>query len=268
VATFDYQEIDYPSNMNATPPDASIVTGGGRGIGRAVTLRLARDGPVVVVGRGADDLREVCRMVAEAGGLAEPCPGDVGDPATADRARDLVISRGWSLANLICNAGAGKGGPTHEFDPALWRSIFDTNVHGSFYFVRACLPAMLERGGGTICLMSSVAGLKGVPFDAAYTASKHALVGLARSLALEYGKRGIVAVPLCPGFVESEMTQRAVSGLMKRQGLSSDEARRKIASTSPQRRILPAEELAEVIALICSGTLAAVSGNPLVLGGT
>src|SRR5207245_2801127 len=105
------------------------------------------------------------------------------------------------------------------------------------------------------------------PFDAAYTASKHALVGLARSLALEYGKHGIVIVPLCPGFVESQMTDRAVSGLMKRQGLSHDEARQRIASTSPQRRILPAAELADVVALICSGAIAAVSGNPLVLGG-
>jgi 3-hydroxybutyrate dehydrogenase len=254
--------------MNSTAPSASIVTGGGRGIGRAVTLRVAREGPVVVVGRNPDDLQQVCRVVADGGGVAEACPGDVGDPATAERARDLVISRGWSLANLVCNAGVGKGGPTHEFDLAMWRSIFDTNVHGSFYFVRACLPAMIERGGATICLMSSVAGLKGVPFDAAYTASKHALVGLARSLALEYGKRGIVAVPLCPGFVESEMNQRAVSGLMKRQGLSADEARQKLASTSPQRRLLPAEELAEVVAMICSGAIAAVSGNPLVLGGT
>lgn len=254
--------------MNSSAPSASIVTGGGRGIGRAVTLRLARDGPVVAVGRNPEDLEHVCRLVAEGGGAAAPCPGDVGDPATAQRARDLVNSRGWSLANLVCNAGVGKGGPTHEFDPAMWRSIFETNVHGSFYFARACLPAMLDRGKGTICLMSSVAGVKGVPFDAAYTSSKHALVGLARSLALEYGKRGIVVVPLCPGFVESEMTQRAVSGLMKRQGLSEEEARQKIASTSPQRRILPAEELAEVVALICSGALAAVSGNPLLLGGT
>jgi NAD(P)-dependent dehydrogenase (short-subunit alcohol dehydrogenase family) len=254
--------------MAPSAPSASIVTGGGRGIGRALTLRLARDGPVVAVGRGLEDLQQVCRLVADGGGVAEPCPGDVGDPATAERARDMIISRGWSLANLVCNAGVGKGGPTHEFDPAMWRSIFDTNVHGCFYFVRACLPAMLQRGGGAICLMSSAAGLKGVPFDAAYTASKHAVVGLARSLALEYGKRGIVVVPLCPGFVDSEMTERAISGLMKRQGLSQEEARRKIASTSPQGRILRPEELAEVVALICSGAIASVSGNPIVLGGT
>ena len=248
---------------------ASIVTGGGRGIGRAITLRLAREGPVVAVGRDAENLESVCREAQASGGIAVPCAGDVADPATAARAVEIVAAqRGWKLANLICNAGIGKGGPTHEFDPARWREIFDTNVHGSFYFVRACLPAMIERGAGTICLMSSVAGLKGVACDAAYTASKHALVGLARSLALEYGKRGIVIVPLCPGFVESEMTDRAIHGLMKRQALSEADARAKIAATSPQRRILPAAELADVIALICSGAIGAASGNPLILGGT
>lgn len=254
--------------MTSSVALASIVTGGGRGIGRAITLRLARDGPVVAVGRDLANLESVCRDVQASGGTAVACAGDVADPATAARALELVAERGWELANLICNAGMGKGGATHEFDPALWREIFDTNVHGSFYFVRACLPAMMARGAGTICLMSSVAGLKGVAYDTAYTASKHALVGLARSLALEYGKRGIVVVPLCPGFVESEMTQRAIHGLMKRQGLTAEEARAKIAATSPQRRILPAAELAEVIAMICSGAMAAASGNPLILGGT
>ncbi len=254
--------------MDPNAPSVSIVTGGGRGIGRAVTLRLARIGPVIAVGRDPGHLHSVCKEVADAGGIAEPCPGDVGDPATAQQARDLALNRGWAVANLVCNAGIGKGGPTHEFDPAMWRSIFDTNVHGSFYFVRACLPAMLARGRGTICLISSIAGIKGVAFDAAYTASKHALVGLARSLALEYGKRGIVAVPLCPGYVESDMTDRSIRGLMKRQGLNEEEARRRIASTSPTGRILPAEELAEVVALICSGAIASVSGNPLILGGS
>ena len=246
----------------------SIVTGGGRGIGRAITLRLARMGPVVVVGRTAEDLDSVCREVIAAGGMAESCAGDVADPQTARRAVAQAEGRGWAVANLVCNAGIGKSGSTADFDPEQWRRVFDVNVHGSFYFVQACLPGMVARGRGTIVLMSSVAGVKGVAYDAAYTASKHALVGLARSLALEVGKQGVAVVALCPGFTESEMTRRAVQGIVRRQGITKQEAEQKLAATHPLRRIMAAEEVAEVVAQICSGVLASVSGNPLILGGT
>jgi 3-hydroxybutyrate dehydrogenase len=249
------------------PERASIVTGGGRGIGRAIARRLAREGPVVIVGRTRGDLDSIRDQIVAQGGRAEPCEGDVADPATAIRARDAALARGWVVHNLICNAGIGKSGPTATFDPALWRTIFDVNVHGSFHFIQACLPAMIERQAGAIVLMSSVAGVRGLAFDAAYTATKHALVGLARALALEVGKRGIVVVPVCPGFVESEMTRRAIAGLMERHGISEPEAEAKVAATNPQKRIIPAEEVAEAVALVCSGLVPALGGSPLILGG-
>jgi len=247
--------------------DASIVTGGGRGIGRAITLRLAVEGPVIVVGRTPADLNSVCGEVAAAGGSGIPCVGDVADPSTATRAVESAKSQGWSVRNLICNAGIGKGGPTQTFDPAVWRQIIDVNVNGSFYFVHACLPSMLEQERGAICLMSSLAGVKGVAYDAAYTAAKHALVGLAKSLALEFGKQRIVAVAICPGFVAGEMTDRTIHGIMRRQGLAEAEATRKVAEANPQKRIIPAEEVAEAVALVCSGTIPSLSGQPMILGG-
>jgi NAD(P)-dependent dehydrogenase (short-subunit alcohol dehydrogenase family) len=249
-------------------PACSIVTGGGRGIGRAIARRLSNVGPVVVVGRTADDLDAIAAEIQAGGGAVAPCVGDVASPDTARSALAIAHARGWFVRNLICNAGIGKGGPTAEFDPEQWRRIFDVNVHGSFYFVQACVPGMVARGEGTLCFMSSTAGVKGVAFDAAYTASKHALVGLARSLALEYGKQGIVSVALCPGFIESDMTRRTIAGMVRRQGLSEQDAERKVAATNPLRRIMPPEEVAEVVALICSGALASVSGNPLILGGS
>jgi NAD(P)-dependent dehydrogenase (short-subunit alcohol dehydrogenase family) len=249
-------------------PACSIVTGGGRGIGRAIAHRLAKLGPVVVVGRTADDLDSICTEIKAGGGAVAPCAGDVANPDTARNGVALAHARGWFMRNLICNAGIGKGGPTAEFDPEQWRHIFDVNVHGSFYFVQACIPGMVARGEGTLCFMSSLAGVKGVAFDAAYTASKHALVGLARSLALEYGKHGIVSVPLCPGFIESDMTRRTIAGMVRRQGLSEEDAERKIAAAHPLRRIMSPDEIAEVVALLCTGALASVSGNPLILGGT
>jgi len=251
---------------------AAIITGGGRGIGRAITLRLARDRPVVVVGRTLCDLESICAEVSRCGGLAIPCAGDITDVETAVNAVNLIGSRGWSVGHLICNAGIGKSGPTDSFVFDEWRRIFDVNVHGCFHFVQACLPQMLERGAGTICIMSSMAGVAGVPFDAAYTASKHALVGFARSLALEFGKRGIIVAALCPSFVEGDMTRRTIRGVMRRRGLSEEEAEQRVAQKSPAKRILPANEIAETVALLTTGdvlgasALAAGGGYPLVDG--
>jgi NAD(P)-dependent dehydrogenase (short-subunit alcohol dehydrogenase family) len=247
--------------------DASLITGGGRGIGRAITLRLARENPVLVVGRNAGDLAAVCAEVRATGGTALACAGDVSDPATAGRAVQAAAEQGWFVRALVCNAGIGQGGPTATFDREVWRRTFEVNVHGSFYFVQACLPAMLERGTGVVCLVSSLAGVRGMKRLAAYSASKHALVGLARSLAQEYGKQGIVVVPVCPGFVESDMTRRTVRILMEQRSISEAEAEQVVAGVNPQRRILPPEEVAEAVALVCSGRVPALSGNPLVLSG-
>ncbi|MEY4744601.1 MAG: hypothetical protein RL272_546 [Candidatus Parcubacteria bacterium] len=246
---------------------AAIVTGGGRGIGRAISLRMAKEGPVIIVGRTGADLAATAREIEAAGGTAASVAGDVRDPATAAAAVRTALSRGWKVRSLVCNAGIGTSGPTAEFAMDTWRDIFAVNVEGAMHFVQSCLPSMLDAGGGTICLMSSIAGLKGYAYAAAYCASKHALVGLARSLAREYGSRGIAAVPICPGFVEGDMTDRTVRGVMARRGVSEDEARARVAKASPQRRILPPEEVAEAVAFACAGAVPSLSGNPLTLSG-
>ena len=126
---------------------------------------------------------------------------------------------------------------------------------------------MVKQKSGAICIMSSIAGLKGIKYSAAYSSSKHALIGLAKSLAQEYGKYGIVTVPVCPGFVESDMTTRTIRGLMERNKISEEEARARVAKTNPQKRIIPAEEVAEIISFICSNKAPSLSGNPLILSG-
>jgi 3-hydroxybutyrate dehydrogenase len=249
---------------------AALVTGGGRGIGRAIALRLAATAPVIVVGRTQPDLALICAEIVRGGGKAEACPGDISDAKTAGRAVAVARERGWEVGHLVCNAGIGKSGPTETFDPQAWKRVFDVNVHGCFHFAQACLPSMLQRRRGTISIISSLAGIQGVAYDAAYTASKHALVGLARSLAREYSKRGIVVAALCPSFVESDMTRRTIRGVMERHGLSELQAEQRVAEKTPAKRILPAEEIAEVIVKIGAGdlagaaALAAAGGYPLI----
>ncbi len=246
---------------------ATIVTGGGRGIGRAVSSRMAKEGPVILVGRTEADLASAASEIVRDGGSAAYVVGDVREAATATAAVRAAGERGWTVKNLVCNAGIGKSGPTASFDMGLWRDIFAVNVEGAMHCIQACLPGMLASGGGVICLMSSVAGLKGYAYTAAYCASKHALVGLARSLAQEYGGRGIVAVPVCPGFVEGEMTDRTIRGVMERRGIGEDEARARVARANPQGRILAPEEVAEAVAFACCGAAPALSGSPLTLSG-
>ena len=245
---------------------ASIVTGGGRGVGRAIALRLAQDGPVVLVGRNAADLDATVAEIAARGGIAVACAGDVTDPATSRRA---IVALQWPLHHVVCNAGIGRSGATDAVDPADWQRVFDVNVNGCFHLVRAALPLLAREPGHAITIVSSLAGVRGVAYDAAYTASKHALVGFARALALEYAKRGLVVAALCPSFIASEMTTRTIRGVMKRQGLDEAAATARVASKSPAGRILPAEEIAEAVALLGAGrvddarALAARGGYPI-----
>ena len=253
--------------MSQKNTEVAIITGGGRGIGRAIALRMAAETHVLIVGRTERDLTATCRMIRDAGGYADYVVGDAADPKTAQSAVMFAKEQGLLIRTLVCNAGIGKSGPIESFDESRWREIMDVNVNGSFYFIKACLPAMLKAGKGTICLLSSIAGVRGYAYSAAYTASKHALIGLARSVALEHGKHGIVAVPICPGFVESEMTTRTIHSIMERSGISEQGARSRVAHTNPQRRIIPAEEVAEAVAFVASGKVPSLSGNPLILSG-
>lgn len=247
------------------PNTLTVVTGGGRGIGRAIALRMARETAVLVVGRTAADLAATCDAIEASGGVAHAFVGDVTDPAAAARASALFADR--EVRNLVLNAGIGKSGLLHEMDDALWESIMATNVLGARRFAKAFLPAMLERKRGTVVLMSSLSGLVGSKLNTAYVASKHALVGLAKGMAQDYGKDGIVTVALCPGYVETEMTERSIAKRMGMYGLSRDEALSRIVRTNPQHRIIPAEEIAEMAAFVCSGKVPSLSGAAIPLTG-
>ena len=248
------------TNSEIAARPAAIVTGGGRGIGRAITVRLAREGPVVAVGQTSAHLESVAEECSLTGAVVVPCVGDIRDPATATAAVQVVRDHGWALGHLVCNAGMGKSGSTEAIPLDLWRQIFDVNFHGTFQMVQACLPLLLEHAAGAITIMSSLAGTRGVARDAAYTASKHALIGLARSLALEYRKRGLTVAALCPSFVESDMTERTIQGVMRRHSLSEIDARARVANRCPAGRILPASEIADAVALIGAGRLTEAVG--------
>lgn len=240
----------------------TVVTGGGRGIGRAISSRMAREGAVIAVGQNQDHLDSILAEIRAAGGIADCIAGDVSDQQTAKRTVELAAKNGWAIRNLVCNAGIGKSGAAHEFDPVMFQRIFDINVKGTWWFIHEVLPQMIKAKQGTICLMSSTVGVTPYKFDAPYSASKAAVNAIAASVAGEIAQYGLIIVPLCPCYVEGEMTERSISGIAQRRNISREEARQVVASVCPGKRVLPAEELADILADICKSGDMTLSGVP------
>lgn len=244
----------------------AIITGGGRGLGRAIATRLALDRPVILVGRDNTALLDTKRLIETRGGRAEVVCGDVREGQTIADCEAAIAKLSWQVDLLICNAGVGKSGVTHEISDETWEDIVSTNLTSVHRWCDTFCPAMLVRNRGTVCLISSVAGLKGVAYDSAYAASKHALVGLGRSMALEYGKNGVAVQIVCPGYIDGEMTARSISALASRKNIPKSEARALIAKQSPMREIMSPDDVAEIVAFLCTKPGALLAGNPIVLG--
>ncbi|HEY9777855.1 MAG TPA: SDR family oxidoreductase [Planktothrix sp.] len=255
-------------NSNEEAMKTAIITGGGRGIGKAIAKRLAHEYRVLIVGRTEADLNATAEEIRAQGGVCEIFVGDISKTRTAERCLKVVRNHGWQLDTLVANAGIGHGGKTETVSKKSVRDSFTVNVLGNFWFMQESVKLMLEQGkGGSICVISSILGVKGYGHQAAYTASKHALVGMAKSIGLEHGKNGINVYPLCPSFVESDMTDRVIRGVMEREGLNQKDARRKVANKNPQKRIIPAEEVAEMVAFLCSRKVTSLNANPLIMSG-
>ncbi|MGB4767677.1 MAG: SDR family oxidoreductase [Candidatus Saccharimonas sp.] len=246
----------------------AIITGAGRGLGRLIAIRLARDYPVVLIGRTGVPLQTTRSLIEAKDGRAEAICGDVRDKSTLDACLALLAQNRYTPEVLICNAGIGKSSKTHEVPANDWAAVLATNLTSVHSWSSAVIPSMIAQHHGTICLIGSVAGLRGIAYDSAYTASKHALVGLGKSMALEYGKHGIAVQILCPGFIEGAMTDRSITSLAARKGITTDEARSIIAKQSPLREILRSEDVAETVAYLCTTPGRQLSGNPIILGGT
>ncbi len=183
----------------------AVVTGASSGIGRSVATMLGREGAsVVLAARRADRLEEVARAIEDAGGAALAAVADVTDEAQVDRLHDRAIERFGRIDILVNNVGVGSYGPvtsatTEEFD---W--MMRANVRSGFLCTRRFLPGMLERGSGHICFIGSVAGLKGLPGESVYCASKFAQMGFAQALDYETRDRGVKVSVVAPGGVHTE----------------------------------------------------------------
>jgi NAD(P)-dependent dehydrogenase (short-subunit alcohol dehydrogenase family) len=168
---------------------------------------------------------------------------------------------------LVNNAGIAESAPLHRTTLEQFRRHLEVNAVGAFLCTRAVVPGMRERGAGVIVNVASTAGRVGAPYTAAYTASKHALVGLTRAVAAELAGSGVRVNAVCPTFVRTELTERSVARIVETTGRSPEEAEAALAATTPLGRLLDPAEVADAVVFLASGAAAAINGQAIVIDG-
>lgn len=246
----------------------ALVTGGGRGIGREAALALASAGAdVAVAARSAGDLADSVTAIRAAGRRGEAIVCDVTERAQVEAMIAQVKSTLGEPSILINNAGIAGSAKLIDTTDEMWDRMLRVNATGAFYCTRAVLPTMLQAKWGRIVNVASIAAKSGAPYIAAYAASKHALLGLTRAVAAEVATRGITVNAVCPGYVDTEMTDASTANISARTGRSEHDARKILEGFSPQGRLMTTGEVAALITFLCSQAARGITGQGIVLDG-
>jgi NAD(P)-dependent dehydrogenase (short-subunit alcohol dehydrogenase family) len=237
-----------------------LVTGGGRGIGRAIALAFAEPGGIVAIAaRTRSEVDETARAIEARGARPVALAVDVTDEEGVANAFREIRRLTPTIDVLVNNAGVGGGQPIDKTDAASWRRVLDTNVFGTFLVTRGAVRMLGD--GGRVINMSSVLGRFGVAGYTAYCASKHAVIGFTRALALELVTRRITVNAICPGWVETEMAAQGMRNGATAMGVTPEEFRKRALGDVPIGRIIQPEEVASLVKFLASPQAAAVTGQ-------
>jgi len=239
----------------------ALVTGGASGLGRASAMAMAREGAKVVVSDVAVSKGEATvRLILRAGGQAIFVKADVTKTSEVEAMVQATVRAFGRLDFALNNAGIdGVRARTANYPEEIWHQVINLNLTGVFLCLKHELPVMVEQGGGVIINMSSVAGVTGFPGHAAYTASKHGVIGLTKTAALDYAGAGIRVNAICPAYTHTPMLDRMLE--------HKPELEAKLISRVPLRRLGTAEEIARAAIYLFSDAAAFITGHPLVLDG-
>jgi NAD(P)-dependent dehydrogenase (short-subunit alcohol dehydrogenase family) len=233
-----------------------------------VALDLARAGAdVAVAARTRADVETVAGEARALGVRAAALAADVSKPEDVRRQFQDARAALGGIDVLVNGAGVAPSAPLAKTSDEAWRSAIETNLSGTFYCLREALPEMAERGWGRAINVASIAGKTGYIYVSAYAASKHGVLGLTKCAALEVATRGVTVNAVCPGYVDTPMTDASVARIVEKTGLAAADVRKRLEDTSPQRRLFTAEEVSALVLFLCSEAARGITGQALSLDG-
>jgi NAD(P)-dependent dehydrogenase (short-subunit alcohol dehydrogenase family) len=247
----------------------ALVTGASRGIGRAIAFALADAGAdVAVASRGRDEVKLLAAELEARGVRALAVRCDVTDRADVDEMAAAFVARfGGPPDILVNNAGAAQSHPFVNHPDDIWHQMIAANLTSVYFVTNAFVPAMVARGSGRIITIASTASHVGSPYVAAYVASKHGVLGLMRALATELVSKGITVNAICPGYVDTPMTDASIQNIVDKSGRSREDARRALERMNPQKRLIAPEEVAAAVVFLAQDSSAGINGQSINIDG-
>lgn len=240
----------------------ALVTGGGTGIGLAIARALAEKGAqVTITGRRQQVLDQV------AGGGLHGLAMDVTDEDQVRRVIDTAVDARGPLQIIVANAGVAEGRKLHKTDTDFWRRIMATNLDGAFFTIREGMRSMLGTDWGRVLAVSSIAGVRGLPGGGAYSASKHGVIGMMRSLGEDFLGQPYTFNSICPGYVDTDIITRNVDAIKDRAGISAEEAKQVMVQSNRHNRLISPEEVAAAALWLCMPGSESVNGQEIMIAG-
>ena len=270
----------YDNVTHSAPPDGKIsgnplrgqhalVTGATRGIGAAIAETLGRLGAnLTLLGRDTEKLRAKSAEISKNFGVEVYIEtADITDAETMENIVHNAVAINGAISILVNNAGIGKSAPFKTMKRDVWDEVIRVNLTGTFICTQAVIPSMLESKYGRVINISSTAGLTGYAYVTAYSAAKHGVVGLTRSLALEVSRSGITVNAVCPGYTETDLVSDTIANIVKKTGRSPEEARAELTRPNPMARLVQPWEVAETAAWLALPSSSSITGQAIPVAG-